>query len=140
MWYVHAITILVCLTAIYFMDELLKQFVPSFSLGEICIVTQGLVSFLAISLVTLSKRYFGPNDLETSLPCTVIQILTVALSSFLASLKVIPPKTNSSPIIALSFISCVVLAYSCLLTFLPNEPITWLLNELVSTEVRVCVL
>lgn len=134
------IRVITGLIAIYATQQLGINFGGSFSPGELCIVIQGLVSFLAISLVTLSTYYFGGSSFDTSTACKVIQILTVALSLFLASLKVTSPKSNSSPVIPVSFIGSVIWAYACLLNFLPYEPITWLLNELVSTPVRVCAM
>lgn len=131
------IRVITGLAAIYSTNEFRSRFGSSFSPGELCILIEGLVSFFAISLVTLSTHYLGGYSFETSTSCKVIQILTVALSLFLASLKFTSPKSNTSPVIPVAFICSVLWAYVCLLDFLSIEPITWLFKELISTELRV---
>ena len=120
-------------------EEFTTRFSASFTTGELCMVIQGLFSFIGISLVSTKSVVFDGERYDITLHTQVIHFLSQKLFQLAVIIKLASLiDLTSSVIFPMALVSLLGGAYYFFWThLLPEEPITWLVKQAILTDTRV---
>lgn len=126
----------------YFLSSLPTTFPKSFSLGELIIISQALVSFVAPATAYLINEYIQKAHCNLPLTLQVLQSLSIGLLLFSICCIVLTSRSNGNltAIIWSILIASLSIAYILIQKSVREEPFSWLFSYVSSTETRVQLL